>query len=298
MPGKKKTIMFRLNARNFFLTYSNVEQQGWHAFTNQELFEFLTALSGTTYVCVGQEQHEDGSPHFHAIVTFKSKKDLRNESFFNFGNCHPNIQPVHNYRAAISYCKKDGHWTETPKTQEPERDLLQLAMQSAEAEYFQTCYTKGVPYGYATHFWKLGRGIGQEHTICDNSPEAAIIQESCRIPIDFTETPSVLFVGSSGIGKTSHARNILPKPFLLVRHLDTLKHLTCEHKGILFDDLDFRHLPLSTQINLCDYDLPSTIHIRYGTAVIPAKTPRVFTCNDNPFHLHPAIERRLNKHFI
>lgn len=78
-------MSFRIQSKNIFLTYSNVEQQGWDAFTKEELLEFLSSKCPGGYVIVCQEQHEDGSPHFHAVMQFRRKPDIRNSRFFDFG---------------------------------------------------------------------------------------------------------------------------------------------------------------------------------------------------------------------
>lgn len=103
---------------------------------------------------------------------------------------------------------------------------------------------------------------------------------------------STLIVGKSGCGKTQWALSHFEKP-LLVSHMDDLLQFSEENDGIVFDDMDFRHIPRSTNIYLLDYDLPRSIHCRYKPAVIPAHTFKIFTANFFPFINDDAINRRL-----
>jgi len=106
---------------------------------------------------------------------------------------------------------------------------------------------------------------------------------------------ALILIGDSGIGKTTAAKQIIPKPTLFVSHIDDLKHFKSEiHKSILFDDVCFNHYPVQSQIHLVDFDNPRSIHVRYGVAKIPAGIAKIFTCNEDPLNLlHPAISRRV-----
>lgn len=104
---------------------------------------------------------------------------------------------------------------------------------------------------------------------------------------------SIIITGSSGIGKTTWALTNSPKPCLLVSHMDQLKKFDAsKHKSIIFDDMDFKHMPLTAQIHLTDSEQPRAIHVRYGIVTIPSGVTKIFTCNNYPFEFHPAIERR------
>lgn len=113
-------------------------------------------------------------------------------------------------------------------------------------------------------------------------------------PLDFEESKSHIFEGPTDIGKTNFALAHFENPHWVV-HIDDLKRFDAElHDGIVFDDMSFTHLPRQAQIHLLDQDQPRSIHVRYGTAFIPAGTKKIFTCNigHTPFDLSDAAIRR------
>lgn len=105
---------------------------------------------------------------------------------------------------------------------------------------------------------------------------------------------SLVIIGPAGCGKTTIAKHFAPKPSIFVTHIDVLKQFIPNyHKSIIFDDISFTHWPRETQISLTDCEQPRSIHIRYGTATIPANIPKLFTGNRNPLDsMDPAIARR------
>lgn len=103
-----------------------------------------------------------------------------------------------------------------------------------------------------------------------------------------------MIVGPPGVGKTTWAKRFSEKPALWVTHMDDLKLLTDEHKTIIFDDLDFQHMPRTAQIHIVDQENARTIHIRYKVIHIPANITKIFTANTFPFVYDEAINRRIN----
>ena len=108
----------------------------------------------------------------------------------------------------------------------------------------------------------------------------------------------VLFIhGATGTGKTQWALHQFKNP-LLVSHLDTLRKITTEHDGIVFDDMSFAHMPRESVIHLLDWDEKREIHCRYSCAIIPAHTRKIFTSNKEfaevfPYDESGAIRRRI-----
>ena len=105
---------------------------------------------------------------------------------------------------------------------------------------------------------------------------------------------AIVVLGDSGIGKTSWVRSWFANA-LFVSHIDELGSLNDEHDGVIFDDMDFRRWPRTSQIHLVDCDYDRAIHIRYQVAIMPAELPRVFTGNEYMFEEDAAIDRRVHK---
>lgn len=112
--------------------------------------------------------------------------------------------------------------------------------------------------------------------------------------ITIEDNKTLVIVGEAGIGKTTWAKQTMPKPLLFVSHLEDLRKFKPGfHQSILFDDVSITHLPITSQIHLVDQENPRSIHVRYGTIRMPAGVPKCFTCNSFPICLeHPAIKRR------
>lgn len=118
--------------------------------------------------------------------------------------------------------------------------------------------------------------------------------ESLISQAELHEHLTLLIVGEAGIGKTTWAKKTIPKPCLFVTHIDDLRKFKVGyHVSILFDDVCVTHFPETAQIHLVDYENPRSVHVRYGTARIPAGIRKIFTCNSIPVSVsHPAISRR------
>lgn len=115
-----------------------------------------------------------------------------------------------------------------------------------------------------------------------------------------TNRQSLVIIGPSGCGKTTIARHIAPKPALFCTHVDTLRQFRPGyHKSIIFDDVNFTHIPREGQINIVEFEQPRAIHVRYGVVTIPAGVVKVFTANVLPISTNdPAIARRVKLYYI
>jgi hypothetical protein len=151
-----------------------------------------------------------------------------------------------------------------------------------------------MPFGYCQAIWNstavITAIIGEDYALPLPELTTAL---AVHTPQNFGET-SLVVIGPSGIGKTTYALWIAPKPALVVTHLDDLRQLTSRVKSIVFDDMTFSHHPRESQIHLVDRYLTRSIHMRYRTATIPAGIVKIFTANYYPFIQDSAIERRVN----
>lgn len=282
---------FRFQARRALLTYPQCTMN------IQELYECINTKCPVKWARICIEQHQDGSPHLHAAVEFKKKLTTKRQDYFDFNGFHPNIQAAKNWPATQNYVKKGNNWEDFNNNEnesDDEFDLYEMAETHSSREFFEQCRKAKVPYAYAQQAWRSRSSI---FNLTESIPNGATIREDLgQITIDEEERTSVVIIGPSGIGKTTWAKRNCKKPALFVTHLDGLRNLRTEHQCIVFDDMDFRHLPRNTQIFIADRDEPRAIHVRYGVAEIPAGIQKIFTGNQPVFDsTDEAINRRLRR---
>lgn len=245
------------------------------------------------------KRHIQGFAWFHKNMRFSALKK-RYPSNIRFILCRGS--PYQNF----IYCSKDNNFTEfgtrpvATKTRTDSNHAYKLALAAPSVREGMEIIKLERARDYCLYYETIERSL-----------KKAKMPAFCALfqPGDFNiplfglkeEKRSWLFSGPSGIGKTQFAIAHFSKP-LVVSHMDNLKQLSPDHDGIVFDDMSFNHIPVESVIHLLDYDLTRTLHVRYGTVDIPAKTIKVFTHNtDNPFYnidtikstQLEAIERRL-----
>jgi hypothetical protein len=110
--GSKK---FRVQGKNIFLTYPRCSLR------KERVMEKLKLKRKTKldYMTVAQENHEDGSKHLHALLSYNSKQDITLQNAFDLSDdempgrtFHPNIQSVRNSEAVHRYVQKEGNFVE------------------------------------------------------------------------------------------------------------------------------------------------------------------------------------------
>lgn len=278
---------FKFDSQHFFLTYPH------SGFSHDELRLQIESIAAIDWLRVCTEQHESGEPHVHAVGRFKRRFQTRNERAFDCQGRHPKIEPVRSVSRALEYVSKDGNYTDfgTVPSRSAKRswdDIVQAA-EGPELEWLKVVYEEKVPMHVSRRLRELRQSTDVDLAPYDERPISSALE---ALPKEFQ---SMLIIGEPGIGKTGWAMKYMPRPCLLVKHMDTLReYRTNYHQSILFDDMTFTHLPRATQMMLCDYENQVQIHVRYNVAKIPAHVPRVFLCNpDNePFVQDSAIQGR------
>lgn len=299
---------FRLCCSAVLLTYSQCQE-----LTKQDVLYTLTDRLPPFDYSIGEESHSDGGRHIHALLKFTRKFDTRDETIFDVSYSevlcfHPNIKSVKRGQAhfdrALEYTQKEDYdplssiplkmsWGEILERSSTKEEYLDNIRKNYPRDY--QLNLQRFEYVAAKHF-----GLGCPNTILEGY-QAEYEHESLGIEQDFSKT--LVIVGEPGCGKTTWAKVHAPKPALFVRHLDSLGQFRSDHKSIIFDDLDFRHLPPSAQKYLVDFENLAEIHVRYKVAKIPAGIPRIITANEYPFlddnSVHAAaIARRVNKIYL
>lgn len=245
---------------------------------------------------VASELHESGDPHLHALVCFHATKNFKSSNCFDIDTFHANVQVCKNVKSWFTYVSKDNNYLDEGtlpnnlKNTPGENIFQQMLAANNHEELLVTCINKRVsPFYYKMASKKFKK---RENTI-ESNEWSGLVRFTIDLPITFDKT-WVLY-GTAGTGKTSWAIKNMPMPALIISHLDKLKNFDPDfHKSIIFDDVSVAHLPITSQIHIADQDLERDIHIRYGTACIPAHTPKIFTCNEFPFSRdNEALQRRL-----
>lgn len=282
---------FRIQGRNFLLTWPQ------SSFNIDDCLVFLRNKSNNiTRVIVCSETHATETLHRHAFVQYSRRTDIRNARFFDFDGRHPRIEIANNIPATINYVKKDGIFVEWQSDETPTpTSIFNQARELSFEEFYQYALDQKIPFGYADMAYKHVNSESDLITFTED-PNADLNLPFGRELSEYNLSTNLtnVIVGPSGCGKTTYALRMATKPTLFLTHLDQLKHLTSGIRSIIMDDMNFSHLPVTSQIHLVDRVLPRAIHRRYGTTLIPAGTQVIMTCNERPVLWTPAIARRLN----
>lgn len=97
---KKLKNEFRLDGKNFFLTYPQC------TLTRVQVYDEIATKVDIDYICVAQEFHESGDPHIHVFLTTKKKKGFKNPFCFDVSGFHGNYQVARDSNKAHDYVMK------------------------------------------------------------------------------------------------------------------------------------------------------------------------------------------------
>lgn len=304
IPGSS----FRINAKNLSITWPKSGEPD-HLKLCTYLWEHLQEWQ-PIFIRVSTESHKDGSLHNHAAICLNQSLCTRDSRFFDYSGKHANIQSTRNINKWIEYVGKDGRFTDAgtlPKSDsqlsgrhrhgrrlEPADVHAMASNAQSRVDWLIWAGCNGIQY--AKDIWTELQSPDLR-TLTASTPINGKLDyrfEQLILEVAWVQDKCLVIVGESGVGKTTYAKRIIEKPCLMVSHIDDLRQFKpLWHKSILFDDVSFAHYPTQAQIHLVDHFDTRSIHIRYGTATIPAGTTKVFTCNEDPVNLsHPAISRR------
>lgn len=254
------------------------------------------------YRIQGLEVGAEGTPHIQGYVNL-----VREIRFTAFKKRYPTISHFEKAKGSpwqnFVYCSKDGNFKEfgdRPKEPKAKDTTYDEALSAATVQEGLNIVKAKRPRDYCLHGEAIERNLKSAKVATYKSKYA--IEEFNIAPI-LSHSKTTLVYGSSNLGKTHYACAHFKNP-LIVSHIDTLKKLSSDNDGIIFDDMSFDHYPPNSVIHLVDQEFERSIHVRYGTVVIPANTPKIFTYNsENPFYncetikepQREAIERRIQR---
>lgn len=299
---------FRINAKNFSITWPKCPEPN-SVELSLHLQELLKSWK-PQFIRVAKEFHKDGTEHYHAAICLSKPLCTRDARFFDWRGHHANIQPTRHVQSWIKYIGKDGCFTDWGSIPEPsafqsnahfragvEPSEIIRFVEECKSRVEFLCWAAVNKLSYAKEIWNELKGPKDLNTIKEGEISMGKLDyrfEQLVLEVAWVKEKCLIIVGESGIGKTTYATNMIPKPALLISHIDDLRKFKPDyHLSILFDDVCFNHYPIQSQIHLVDYYHPRSIHVRYAVATIPAGTFKIFTCNENPVDIsHPAISRR------
>lgn len=257
-----------------------------------QILEGLCDNNEVSKMTVGIEQGEKGTIHLQGAVTFRKAKRFAAMKKIH-GTAHWEVMICIKGDQAFEYCRKDGEvvieWDNKEQGKRNDLDLVQEAILEKKSKKYLW-----------EHHWgsmvRYHRGIetGMRVLMQDVKQSNYKLEDFPRTWREYDKKKSWIYWGESGIGKTQFALAQFKAP-LKVRDMDDLGDLDPDmHDGIVFDDVDFRHWPRTSQIHILDYERTS-VRIRYKTVTIPKGFPRVFTTNEpggRIFKDEVAINRR------
>lgn len=206
--------MFRVTAKNIFLTYPQAND-----ISHQDLFDHLFTLADNVYSCI--EQHSSNGVHFHAICSWVSKKDIRNERYFDFGGHHPNIAGCRDLRRSIQYIEKDGQTlgrAPTDLRSDRQSRLKTLLDESQTYEDFIRGFEEVDAHSSIIHHEAIGSYAAKRfrrelhYTPRDRStftvPQALNDWVTCNLFPQIERPKCLILYGGTRLGKTEWARSL------------------------------------------------------------------------------------------
>lgn len=100
-------MAFRVQGKHIFLTYPRAERIA----SKGDLLLFLRDKVPTPIKwAIAEETHQDGGIHYHALLAYQSKVDIRDIHFYDYQGHHPNIQSARAPKQVLLYVvKEDRH---------------------------------------------------------------------------------------------------------------------------------------------------------------------------------------------
>jgi len=260
---------FRLQAKHIGLTYSQCD------IPKREMFDWLMTTFKPAALCVSEEHHKDGGLHLHCYLRFIVAINTRNENYFDWRGFHASIEAIRHLKSWLIYIKKEDKEPIFTDNIEFTDSWEELADCSTREEYMAKIQ-KSHPREFQNNLqriqyyvnWKYGAKI---------KPLERFSAETFSLPLLTDLSKAIVVLGPPLVGKTSWAASHFKNP-MEIKHLDQFaKPVPNDVDGLIFDDMNFNHLPFPTVRSLINMN-GATIHCRHTTGYIPP-LPRFFTAN-------------------
>jgi len=219
--GERSGGPFRIYAKNFFLTYSqsNLDR------TDVELY--FDGLESNPGWCAAQEQHQDGGRHWHILLQYVRRRNVREPRYFDILGEHPRIEACRDFRASYEYLTnedKEGrlefftsaHFRAPPARRGSSKwpDVLNAETQT---EFFERV-RQFFPRDYCLSLQRLEYTAAKlyptieeyesEYTFLDDHLPQELIDWRDNGRITGSRPQSLILCGPSRTGKTEWARSL------------------------------------------------------------------------------------------
>nr|CRI68613.1 Replication protein [Pepper huasteco yellow vein virus] len=307
MPLPKR---FRLNAKNYFLTYPQC------SISKEEALAQLHNLSTPVkkkYIKICKESHEDGQPHLHVLIQFEGKYQCTNNRFFDLvsstrsAHFHPNIQGAKSSSDVKTYIDKDGDTVEWGEFQidgrsarggqQSANDTYAKALNSASAEEALQIIKEEQPQHFFLQFHNI---VSNANRIFQTPPEPWVppFQQASfnNVPAIMTQWVSdnvcdaaarplrplsLVVEGPSRTGKTLWARSLGPHNYIC-GHMDLSPKIYSNNAWYnVIDDIPPHYVKHFKEFMGAQRDWQS--NCKYGKPIqIKGGIPTIFLCNPGP----------------
>ncbi|KAI9089863.1 hypothetical protein DFS34DRAFT_597861 [Phlyctochytrium arcticum] len=208
-------LTFRLQGRAFLIPWSQITYNDEPVQQLlSEILPLLTLYGAQSFVRVALERHSDGGFHIHCYCQYANRIDRRLSTQWDYRGKHPDVISKRSRReqdAAVSYLEKDGQWADegsrisVSATGDSGESLVPdiaaaVADHATFPSWLQFCYEKGVPFGYASEFWRSCR-IGVETLDGAEGDEGGQLEPKLSgLSFDVATHHNLVLVGPSGCG--------------------------------------------------------------------------------------------------
>nr|UYS88291.1 Replication associated protein [Tomato yellow leaf curl virus] len=302
--------LFKINAKNYFLTYPNCSLSKEEALSQLKNLETPT---NKKYIKVCREFHENGEPHLHVLIQFEGKFNCKNQRLFDLvsptrsAHFHPNIQAAKSSSDVKSYIDKDGdtlEWGEfqidgrsARGGQQSANDAYAAALNAGSKAEALRVIRELAPKDFILQFHNLNSNLDKIF----QEPPAPYI--SPFLSSSFNQVPeelevwvsenvmssaarpwrpnSIVIEGDSRTGKTMWARSLGPHNYLC-GHLDLSPKVYSNDAWYnVIDDVDPHYLKHFKEFMGAQRDWQS--NTKYGKPIqIKGGIPTIFLCNPGP----------------
>lgn len=280
-----------MGSRSWTITINN--------YTEDEM-EFITQRFAQlcTRLVVGKEVGDEGTPHLQGFCILRRVKRMAAMKKL-FPRAHlekSNADAVENH----VYCTKPGEEGTVDTIidfkssfQGQRNDITDFYESAKEVGLKRAAMSDPSTYVKYHKGLTLIHGIYQDSLVSYNAR-----YETFKMDIMDIDRFTIIW-GPSGIGKTQWALAHFKNPLMCSDIEDLRKYDPAVNDGVVFDDMDFSHIPRTAIIHLVDSEYRRSIHMRHYNWDKPAGLPMIATTNNHggnifgQYYDDPAIVRRI-----